>query len=141
MVKQPRMTHALGQENLTEREFQGQIIEMAASLGWVRKYHNLYAVGSDGGYPDLTLAHPRLGVCWIEVKGRRGQVGPGQAEWVEDLQLSGQHAYIAFPRDTYHVETLLRGELPRPDPSRHPLYAKIGDYATFLDDQRRREQQ
>lgn len=103
------------QENLTEPEFQRQIIDMAANLGWVRHYHNLYAVGSDRGYPDLTLVHPRHGVVWLEVKGgTRCTIYRKQLDWIEDLWAAGQHAYIVKPKDYDLVQSVLRGEVPRP---------------------------
>lgn len=60
---------------------------MATMLGWSwwhvrdsRKQQGGRWVG-DGeiaGYPDLTLAHPRLGIGFVEVKGDGGRLSPKQ---------------------------------------------------------------
>jgi len=103
------------QENLNEKAFQRQLIDMAANLGYVRTYHTTYSIGSDAGYPDLTLVHPRLGVVWLEVKGgAKVTIYQKQIDWIEDLQRAGQHAYICKPKDYDLVQAILRGEVPRP---------------------------
>ena len=61
MSRQPRlpvMEYGKDQARLTEKQFQRQIVDNALKVyGWAATYHNLYAVGSDPGYPDLTMVH------------------------------------------------------------------------------------
>lgn len=97
------------QGQLTEKQFQAQVVQMAAFFGW-RHYHNLYAIGSDRGYPDLTLVHPRHGVLWLELKGPRGRPGPAQEEWIDTLRAAGQRAHIVYPTDFDMVAALLSGD-------------------------------
>lgn len=108
----PKFIPGAHQERLTEKQFQRQIEDLAALLGWSRKYHNLYAVGSDPGYPDLTLLHPDLGVLWLEVKGVRGRPSAEQVGWLRDIRRAGFHGYVVFPRDIEIVDALLRGDIP-----------------------------
>lgn len=95
------------QGNLSEARFQAQIVDMAAAHGWTMRYHNLYAVGSDSGYPDLTLVHPIRGVVWLEVKGPKPTIYARQVEWLETLQASGERAYLVYPTDFDRVADLL----------------------------------
>ncbi|MGB3330132.1 MAG: VRR-NUC domain-containing protein [Thermomicrobiales bacterium] len=114
------------QDNLTEGEFQNQIVSMANALGWTMRFHNVYAIGSDRGYPDLTLVHPVKGVVWIEVKGPKPNIYQRQVEWLETLQEAGQAAYLVYPEDYDAVARLLqRGE------------AGSGDHAKLIDNQYR----
>ncbi|MGB3330227.1 MAG: VRR-NUC domain-containing protein [Thermomicrobiales bacterium] len=99
------------QDRLNESQFQSQIVSMATSLGWTMRFHNVYAIGSDQGYPDLTLVHPVKGVVWIEVKGPKPTIYQRQVEWLETLQEAGQAAYLVYPEDYDAVARLLqRGE-------------------------------
>lgn len=102
------MTAPHYQDTLTEKQFQQQIVDMARILGW-RTYHNLYAIGSDPGYPDLTLVHPQYGVLWLELKGSKGRVSPAQEAWIADLRAAGQQAHIVYPGDFDAVTVMLQG--------------------------------
>lgn len=116
MSSVPRMIFGAGQANLTEKQYQRQIKDMASALGWTRIYHTQYSLGSDPGYPDLTITGKQpLGVVFIEVKGRTGRASKEQEQYCRDIQAGGCHAYIAFPKDVEAVEALLRGELPLPE--------------------------
>lgn len=120
MTTVPRMIFGAGQERLTEKQFSRQIKDMASALGWTRIYHTTYSLGSDPGYPDLTISGKRgCGTVFIEVKGGTGKskVSLEQEQYCRDIQVGGTHAYIAFPKDVRAVEALLRGELPLPE---HP---------------------
>ena len=121
MSTMPRFTAPAAQVNLTERQYQGQIADLAAALGWTRRYHTTYSIGSDRGYPDLTLIHPRYGPLWLEVKGKNGRPSMEQVLWVQDIRRAGLHAYIVYPRDIELVEALLRGECGPPDRDGRPV--------------------
>jgi len=79
---------------VSEAELQAFVRRTARLLGW-RVHHEKYSIGSDSGYPDLTLLHPGQGrTVWMELKregkwptrrrkvnGRR-PVSPPVARWV-----------------------------------------------------------
>lgn len=115
---EPYMTFGPGYENWTEKQFQRAIThELAGYFGWTRSYHNLYAVGSDTGFPDLVLVNPGrpYGVLYLEVKGgKKSKVGPDQELWMADLQSAWQHAYIVYPEDLMLVQGLLKGDFAHP---------------------------
>ncbi len=92
-----------------ESEFQADVIKAAIALGW-KTYHTTYAIGSDRGYPDLTMCHPNHGVLWLELKGPKGRVADEQREWIESLQDAGQNAYIVFHDQWDMIEDLLNGK-------------------------------
>lgn len=124
----PWIQPGANQAKQTEKEWSRQIVGDSAIFGWVRHYHNLYAVGSDSGYPDLTLIHPEHGVLWLELKGgTRSTIYVRQIDWIEDLQAAGLHAYIAKPKDYDAVQHLLRGNVDRPRHGARGLVT-IGDY-------------
>lgn len=120
MSRQPRlpiMEYGKGQDRLTEKQYQRQIVDNALRVyGWRRSYHNLYAVGSDPGYPDLTMIHHDHGPLWLEIKGgvRQSLPRPEQVAWCQDLREAGLHAYVVYPRDVLIVDMLLRGEILPP---------------------------
>lgn len=103
--------------NLTEKQFQNQVIEIAGYHGFKRVHHETFSMGTKPGYPDLTLVNTEYGgVVWLELKGKKGTVSGHQKAWIRDLQLAGQHAYIAFPEDIETVQMILRGDYPPPEP-------------------------
>jgi hypothetical protein len=96
---------------MTEAQLQAAVIECAEWLGW-RCYHTTYSIGSDRGYPDLTLVNPRQGrVLWAELKGPRGRLSPAQAAWLAELTSAGQEAYLWSPVQwiSGEIESVLRG--------------------------------
>lgn len=103
------------QDTLPESVFQPQVLSMAANLGWTHRYHTHYAVGSDPGYPDLTLVHPSKGVVWLEIKGGRNpKISERQVDWLEALQGAGQQAYLVYPADYDAVARLLHAGVADP---------------------------
>ncbi len=107
----PSITAPHYQGNLTERQFQRLVTDMADALGW-SWHHETYSLGSAPGYPDLTLVHPRHGVVWLELKTPRGKISEAQRLWIARLREAGQHADIVYPSDLDRVESLLRGKTP-----------------------------
>jgi hypothetical protein len=84
-------------KGMTEAELQRSIMQAARGLGF-RVFHHLYAVGSERGYPDLTIVgHGRL-FFW-ELKGPKPKVYPEQVAWIEALQQTGADARIIYPED------------------------------------------
>lgn len=83
----------------TERQFQRQIADLAAVLGYVHQYHTWLSARSAPGFPDLVLCRPgderRVGrLVLIEVKGPRGKLTDEQREWLAALaSVPGVSAY------------------------------------------------
>jgi hypothetical protein len=65
-------------DDLSEKEWEYQVIrQLARPLGW-RCYHTLRSKGSQPGYPDWTLARER--VIFLELKRESGKLTPAQAD-------------------------------------------------------------
>ncbi len=102
--------------DLSEREFQTQLVELGHILGW-RSNHVRPCIDSKRGWrtpttaigwPDLTFA--RLGrLVFVECKGARTPVTDAQREWIALLDtVPGCSAVIARPADFDAVAALLR---------------------------------
>jgi len=75
----------------TERELMAEIKRAAQELGFLA-YHNLYSVGSDPGFPDLTISGPidwPTATMFYEVKGPRGKPTDRQLLWLATLHAQG----------------------------------------------------
>ncbi len=100
-------------KNVSEAQFQAQIIDVAQRLGWqvfhvsdsrreVRGRNVSFLVGDKlaRGWPDLTLAHPRWRMFGVrELKTNTGRLTPVQRRWLETLAVVGVDALIWRPRD------------------------------------------
>ncbi len=96
---------------VTEAEWQRQVEEMAARLGWLY-HHETDSRKSAAGAPDLMLAHPVHGPAWFECKRQKkpSPYTPTQRHWIATLQASGQVAAVIQPSDGDWVEAVLRGQ-------------------------------
>ena len=79
---------------ITERAFQAKVMQLASMYGWHCAHFRpsmtadgrwLTAISGDAGYPDLTLAHPRRGIIFAELKTDSGRLAPAQHKWLETL--------------------------------------------------------
>jgi len=89
---------------------QRRIITIARAFRWTC-YHTHYSMGSDKGYPDLTLIHPNFAqTIWIEVKGPKGRIHPEQVAWLARIneQPATRLGIVVFPPDIDAVEQLLQ---------------------------------
>jgi hypothetical protein len=95
----------LGQ--LTEREFQNEVLQLAALFGW-RPFHPHDSRRSHKGWPDLALLRgDRL--VMAELKSMAGKVRPEQAEWLDELALvPGVESYLWRPSDLGAIAEVLR---------------------------------
>lgn len=93
---------AIPLHDLTEKQWQAQVVELAHMLGW-RHYHPLRSKGSPAGWPDLVLCRERL--VHLELKTETGTTTPAQREWLRALQAAGAEVYVARPR---HLDALAR---------------------------------
>ena len=74
---------------ISEKQFMGQVRQLAAHLGW-KCYHTGYSLGSDAGWPDLTLVRPTHGdgprIIFAELKSQAGTVSAAQKDWLDTLK-------------------------------------------------------
>lgn len=68
---------------LSERQFQAQVVEYARLLGWWPYSIPDSRRATSRGFPDLTLMHPGRGrLAFAELKDRDGRVSAEQSEWL-----------------------------------------------------------
>lgn len=106
--------------SVTEREFQAQVLTLAARLGW-QAWHDratnaarrCSACGAtrrvprnDPGWPDLVLVR-RPRVVFAELKSERGAPTAEQEAWLDELRACGQEAYVWRPSQLDEIEEVL----------------------------------
>jgi len=97
--------------SVSEKDFQGQIIDLAVMYGWawchlqdsrkmVRRGDTTFLVGDVGakGWPDLVLVRAPEVLFW-EVKKELGKTTPEQDEWLLRLSECGLEARVVRPSD------------------------------------------
>lgn len=95
----------------TEGDLMKNLKLVAKSLDY-KVFHNVYAVGSDKGYPDLHFLGNGLSL-YLETKGPKWKIYPEQEAWIErlqslyDLTNGVVVASFAWPRDYAKVCDLL----------------------------------
>ena len=72
---------------ITEKEFQSQVLEEAATYGWIA-YHTYDSRRSQPGFPDMVLSRPDSPVIMAELKTENGKVTSAQREWLRNLRES-----------------------------------------------------
>lgn len=86
--------------DISEKEWQAQVVELARMLGW-KRYHTFRSDRSSPGWPDEALVRDRL--ILLELKTEQGKLSPAQKEWIRALLDAGVEVYVARPR---HLEQL-----------------------------------
>lgn len=107
--------------DLTEADFQRQVVELAHILGW-RVLHVRRSIGRRGGqqahqtttsikgWPDLLLFHPDRGEHFVaELKSEKGRLRPEQVEVLADLRASGVECHVWRPSNFDEVQARLGG--------------------------------
>lgn len=102
---------------LTEAQWQQQVINLARVLNW-DVYHTRYSLGSQAGFPDLTLVKPGRKLVFLELKRESGKASPSQLAWIARLNETDHAvAMVAKPSDWDVVTELLQrgedGDCPR----------------------------
>ena len=101
---------------MTEREFQGQVIEVAHLLGWrvahfrpARTAHGWRTpVAADGqGWPDLFMVRGNRSVA-AELKSETGKLSDDQRLWLDSLEAAGVEVHSWRPDDFDDVARALR---------------------------------
>jgi hypothetical protein len=94
-------------EQLTERDWQRQVVQLAQQLGW-RVYHTHDSRRSAEGFPDLVLVRDR--VVFAELKREPRVAVPvtaEQREWLAAIDGAGCEAYLWRPSDLDDVARVL----------------------------------
>jgi VRR-NUC domain len=112
-AEERELARVRGKFQLTEKEWQAQLVELARLYGW-RCYHTLRSQGSEAGFPDLVLVRPPQ-LVFAELKTDKGRLSPAQKEWLADLeQVSAGAIDVAAdvwrPADFDRVHAILRRE-------------------------------
>lgn len=68
---------------ITERDFEGQIRDLAKLFGW-KYYHTWRSIHSPAGFPDCVFVRPPR-LIFAELKSEKGQVSEKQQEWLDAL--------------------------------------------------------
>ena len=98
----------LGQDLISEKQFQKQIIGAFKEAGW-NVYHNYDSRRSTGGWPDLQMLDIKTGrLIFVEVKRESGKVRKAQRDVIEALQRGGAEVYIWRPSDKEAIYQLLQ---------------------------------
>jgi len=107
---------------VTHDEFQGQVIDLAAALGW-RSMHTRRARGRYGwttptsliGWPDLYLWHERDGGhAAIEVKVKPDLPTQDQLDVLASLARAGDLVAVAYPDQLDALVAMLQHRQPFP---------------------------
>ncbi len=107
-------------EDVTEKEWQQQVKDMAALMGFKRAYHTFDSRRSSSGFPDLVLVRDRI--VYVELKreltGKRSidrdrELKPAQREWLAALVKAKGEVYVARPSDFDALAEVLRWRPPR----------------------------
>ncbi|MDD5703631.1 MAG: VRR-NUC domain-containing protein [Dehalococcoidales bacterium] len=70
--------------NLSEKEFQSHIEELARLNGW-KYYHTWNSLHSPSGFPDLVMVRDKRQI-FAELKSEKGKLTEYQLEWLKALQ-------------------------------------------------------
>jgi len=82
-------------ENLTERDWQRTVLDLAAMYHW-GCYHTHDSRRSQPGFPDLVLWRER--VVFAELKVPGGRLTPLQRQVLEGLRAAGGEVYVWWPQ-------------------------------------------
>jgi hypothetical protein len=102
------MTKRIALAPIKEKEYMGQIIEVARLFRWSHIYHPWLSVKSEPGWPDLALVRNNV-LAFLEVKTDRGLLTRAQREWIDVLsQVEIVQAHVVRPSDWNFVRELLQ---------------------------------
>lgn len=91
--------------DLTEKEWQAQVTQLAKQTGWRGAYHTYDSRRSSSGFPDLVLVRDR--VVYLELKREKGKLSPAQRDWIGWLLSAGAEVYVVRPRDLEALGAIL----------------------------------
>lgn len=103
-----------GLDTLNEKQFQAYVVQAGAYLGWRESYHTHDSRKSDKGFPDLVMVNESTGgLLFLELKTKKVRPTVDQVKWVRLLRLTGNHAYVVYPKDMDTVHALFREEFEK----------------------------
>ncbi len=79
--------------NLTEKEWQSRVTDLATLHGW-RWYHTHDSRRSPSGFPDLTLVRGNR-LIFAELKSNTGRATTEQEAWLTALRQVSHSAHVA----------------------------------------------
>lgn len=107
---------------ITEKQFQAQVIELAQRLGWAT-HHTWTQIHSPAGFPDIVAARgPRLLVA--ELKSEKGRLTAEQRDWLARFRVTGTEAYLWKPSDWDDIVAIFTA---RRRPAGHYVYRLHGE--------------
>jgi hypothetical protein len=100
--------------DVTEKDFQAQIVEAAQWLGWL-VYHDFDSRRSEPGFPDLVLVGTGANIgrlIVIECKTEHGLVSAAQLKWLGAfMAVPGVEVVTARPSGIDRVLAILKAEV------------------------------
>ena len=94
---------------ITEKQFTGQVRDLAETLGWLF-YHPWLSMRSAHGWPDVAMVRPPR-LILAELKTDTGQPTAAQHEWLSALQeCPGVECYLWRPSDMDEIVRILRSD-------------------------------
>lgn len=107
------MTPTATRPQLTEAQFQQQVIDLAKLHGYTLIYHTHDSRRSQPGFPDLVLVSERHGrALFRELKTGTGRLTEAQFNWISGMKEAKLNAGIWRPADLESGQIIkeLRGE-------------------------------
>jgi hypothetical protein len=93
---------------ITERELDRQVMDLAKVFGWSLSYHTWVSVKSAPGFPDRVFVRPPR-ILFVEEKAEKGKVSPAQEKWAEALKACPGVEYVLLrPSGLEEFADLLR---------------------------------
>jgi len=90
---------------MTEKQWQSQVIELARMLGWERIYHTFNSRRSQSGFPDLFVVRDRA--IAAELKRRGNRPTRDQVAWLNAFAAADFEVYLWFEDDLDEIATVL----------------------------------
>lgn len=83
----PEESKLLLRHEVAEASFMAQIKQLARLNGWLY-YHTGRSEGSDEGFFDVVMVHPRMRrIIFVEIKTEEGRLSRTQKEWREATEV------------------------------------------------------
>jgi len=95
---------------LSEKDWQRQVVELARLVGWQHVYHTHDSRRSAHGFPDLALVRERL--ILVELKRETTRPTDAQTDWLTALAAAGAEVYLWRPSDLDEIGQILAGRVP-----------------------------
>lgn len=120
----------------SEKMFQRTVVEIASIMGYTEAYHTTFSLGSESGFPDLSLFNPMDGgAVFFECKVKKNRPTDRQRMWLYNLRCAGFHAYMVHPDFIEKAIDVLRDVYPHPEigtGEAHPDLADITCPPTWI---------